>query len=173
MHGPLRQQTQKHQIRRRQLQFSLRVSNFLQSLRAPLFLCVTFSLFPSLVFFISLRPYFVASSCCSTTTTGTSPPPAADSSPAPPPRKKYRAGTDPAAAPSLAPSFHTSAVDSASPVAPRCESRAIQNPAPWPDQWISNLRAAVSGAVRLSFVFPFRHSLKISLTSFLVFSILN
>ena len=146
VHRPLRQQAEQNQIRRRQLQFFLRVSNFPQSPGTPLGaprLCVYLFLFLFLSLvalpFISLRPYFVVSSFCSTTTTGTSLPPTADSSPAPPPRKKYRARTDPAAAPSRAPSFHTSVGDSAAPTPPRCGSPAIRNPAASPAQSKSNL----------------------------------
>src|SRR5207253_6083706 len=75
MHRPLRQQTQQHQIRRRQPRTVL-LFPLLHSV-LPLRLCVNLS-----SGFLCLVSSFFARS---TTTTGISPPPISDPSPAPPP----------------------------------------------------------------------------------------
>src|SRR6266581_1222368 len=134
MHWPLRQQTEQHQIRRRQRKSPGRAPDSSPSPSAS-------QRSPRLCVILSLH-LFPSCALCSTTTIGIAPPAAAGCAPAPPPRETYPVRKDLAAGRSGDSGARTFFADSAARVAPRCESPATQNPATSPAQSKSNLPIA-------------------------------
>src|SRR5258708_29518373 len=112
------------------------------------------------VLFIS----FPSCASSSNTTTHISRQAAADSSPAPPPHNRYPARRCPDVDAPHVPVLRRAAADFASPVAPRCESPAAQNPAASPARSKSDPLIAAPRSLRVPFESTFLRSSEIFLT---------